>query len=79
MFTVLNFGLKWLTHACGGEWRISVVRIRKGLSYKRLLLSRERGELRGTVMSGIAVGRLSEERKAWRKDHPFVRKIQLFA
>lgn len=23
-------------------------------------------------MSGIAVGRLSEERKAWRKDHPFV-------
>ena len=26
-------------------------------------------------MSGIAIGRLSEERKAWRKDHPFVRKI----
>ena len=24
-------------------------------------------------MSGIALGRLSEERKAWRKDHPFVR------
>lgn len=24
-------------------------------------------------MSGIAIGRLSEERKAWRKDHPFVR------
>ena len=23
-------------------------------------------------MSGIAVGRLNEERKAWRKDHPFV-------
>lgn len=23
-------------------------------------------------MSGIAIGRLSEERKAWRKDHPFV-------
>jgi len=23
-------------------------------------------------MSGIAVGRLSEERKTWRKDHPFV-------
>lgn len=23
-------------------------------------------------MSGIALGRLSEERKAWRKDHPFV-------
>ena len=23
-------------------------------------------------MSGIATGRLSEERKAWRKDHPFV-------
>lgn len=23
-------------------------------------------------MSGIAVGRLGEERKAWRKDHPFV-------
>jgi len=23
-------------------------------------------------MSGIAVGRLSEERKSWRKDHPFV-------
>lgn len=22
-------------------------------------------------MSGIAIGRLSEERKAWRKDHPF--------
>ena len=26
-------------------------------------------------MSGIAVGRLSEERKAWRKDHPFVSTI----
>jgi hypothetical protein len=24
-------------------------------------------------MSGIAIGRLTEERKAWRKDHPFVR------
>lgn len=24
-------------------------------------------------MSGIAVARLGEERKAWRKDHPFVR------
>lgn len=23
-------------------------------------------------MSGIAIGRLTEERKAWRKDHPFV-------
>lgn len=23
-------------------------------------------------MSGIAIGRLSEERKAWRRDHPFV-------
>ena len=22
-------------------------------------------------MSGIALGRLAEERKAWRKDHPF--------
>ena len=30
-------------------------------------------------MSGIAVGRLSEERKAWRKDHPFVRELQLLA
>jgi hypothetical protein len=26
-------------------------------------------------MSGIALGRLGEERKAWRKDHPFVSKI----
>ena len=26
-------------------------------------------------MSGIAIGRLTEERKAWRKDHPFVSKI----
>ena len=25
-------------------------------------------------MSGIAIGRLNEERKAWRKDHPFVNK-----
>lgn len=24
------------------------------------------------VMSGIAIARLAEERKAWRKDHPFV-------
>jgi len=24
-------------------------------------------------MSGIAIARLSEERKGWRKDHPFVR------
>lgn len=23
-------------------------------------------------MSGIAIARLAEERKAWRKDHPFV-------
>jgi hypothetical protein len=23
-------------------------------------------------MSGIAIARLSEERKAWRKEHPFV-------
>ena len=28
-------------------------------------------------MSGIAVGRLSEERKAWRKDHPFVSLVDL--
>ena len=28
-------------------------------------------------MSGIAIGRLSEERKAWRKDHPFVRTLCL--
>lgn len=26
-------------------------------------------------MAGIAIARLSEERKAWRKDHPFVSKI----
>lgn len=26
-------------------------------------------------MSSIALGRLSEERKAWRKDHPFVSNI----
>ena len=25
-------------------------------------------------MSGIAIARLAEERKAWRKDHPFVSK-----
>lgn len=24
------------------------------------------------VMSGIALSRLAQERKAWRKDHPFV-------
>lgn len=29
-------------------------------------------------MSGIALGRLGEERKAWRKDHPFVSKIGCF-
>ena len=27
---------------------------------------------RSKKMSGIALGRLNEERKAWRKDHPFV-------
>jgi len=27
-------------------------------------------------MSGIAVGRLSEERKSWRKDHPFVSSLR---
>jgi hypothetical protein len=26
-------------------------------------------------MSGIAIARLAEERKAWRKDHPFVSKL----
>ena len=29
-------------------------------------------------MSGIAVCRLNEERKAWRKDHPFVSLPTLF-
>lgn len=29
------------------------------------------------VMSGIALSRLSQERKAWRKDHPFVRDTQI--
>jgi hypothetical protein len=29
-------------------------------------------------MSGIAIGRLTEERKAWRKDHPFVSFYLLF-
>lgn len=29
------------------------------------------------VMSGIAIGRLSEERKAWRRDHPFVSPVEL--
>lgn len=28
-------------------------------------------------MSGIALSRLAQERKAWRKDHPFVRKALL--
>ena len=27
-------------------------------------------------MSGIAIARLGEERKAWRKDHPFVSKLK---
>lgn len=27
------------------------------------------------VMSGIALSRLAQERKAWRKDHPFVSMI----
>lgn len=29
------------------------------------------------VMSGIALSRLAQERKAWRKDHPFVSNILL--
>lgn len=29
-------------------------------------------------MSGIAVTRLGEERKAWRKDHPFVSTLSLY-
>ena len=29
-------------------------------------------EEHNTTMSGIARGRLAEERKAWRKDHPHV-------
>ena len=28
-------------------------------------------------MSGIALGRLAEERKGWRKDHPFVSIVQV--
>lgn len=27
-------------------------------------------------MSGIALSRLAQERKAWRKDHPFVSKLE---
>jgi hypothetical protein len=34
--------------------------------------------IKGFDMSGIALGRLAEERKGWRKDHPFVRIQQLF-
>lgn len=30
------------------------------------------------VMSGIALSRLAQERKAWRKDHPFVSMIFFF-
>lgn len=30
-------------------------------------------------MSGIAIARLAEERKAWRKDHPFVSTGKLFS
>uniref|UniRef100_A0A671SDY4 SUMO-conjugating enzyme UBC9-B-like n=1 Tax=Sinocyclocheilus anshuiensis TaxID=1608454 RepID=A0A671SDY4_9TELE len=29
-------------------------------------------------MSGIALSRLAQERKAWRKDHPFVRFIYIY-
>jgi len=29
-------------------------------------------------MSGIAIARLAEERKAWRKEHPFVSRKLLF-
>lgn len=31
-----------------------------------------------TTMSGIAIARLAEERKAWRKDHPFVSIVSSF-
>lgn len=31
------------------------------------------------VMSGIALSRLAQERKAWRKDHPFVSMIFFFS
>lgn len=30
-------------------------------------------------MSGIAITRLSEERKGWRKDHPFVRIVLTYS
>lgn len=40
-----------------------------------LLTARSARSLPGTLnMSGIALSRLAQERKAWRKDHPFVRK-----
>ena len=32
--------------------------------------------IRQFEMSGIALGRLSEERKTWRKDHPFVSSVR---
>lgn len=35
------------------------------------------GSSRDANMSGIALSRLAQERKAWRKDHPFVRKALL--
>lgn len=31
------------------------------------------------VMSGIALSRLAQERKAWRKDHPFVSNVFLLS
>lgn len=38
----------------------------------------EEEEDRGEKMSGIARGRLTEERKAWRKNHPHVRTLYSF-
>lgn len=48
---------------------------KRSKSFTIIFLCAENSILRSwisLVMSGIALGRLAEERKAWRKEHPFV-------
>ncbi|XP_078793960.1 SUMO-conjugating enzyme UBC9-A isoform X1 [Oryzias latipes] len=65
---------KYFLIAAAKPWRTSYLRIVYRLHllqpYKSELF-RSRDQVSTQTMSGIALSRLAQERKAWRKDHPF--------
>ena len=52
--------------------KLDSLRLLKSKVDSLLIVVCRKEEIVTDSMSGIALGRLTEERKAWRKDHPFV-------